>query len=171
VLQLGQLKCAEDPAAHLERIVDRLQARGMHAELIVPEVRLPSSGCDDQGVVGDPSARANRFERHFACVQVHVDHVAEQHARIRVAAEDVPDREGDVARAHDGGRHLVEQRLEEVMVGAVDHGHVDGARRRAFAAPKPPKPEPTMTTRCLPFDVLMMILAGCIGPSRCRVIE
>ena len=53
----------------------------------------------------------------------------------------------------------------------VDHGHVDGARRRAFAAAKPPKPEPTMATRCLRFDVLMVILAGCVEPSRCRVIE
>jgi hypothetical protein len=79
---------------------------------------------------------------------------------VQLGGGGCPGSAGDVARAHDAGRHLVEQRLEEVMVGAVDHGHVDGARRRAFAAAKPPKPEPSMVTRCLRFDVVMVILAG-----------
>jgi hypothetical protein len=125
----------------------------MHAELIVPEVGLSSSGCDDQGVVGDLSAPADRFERHTACVQVHVDHVAEQHARIGVAAEDVPDRWGDVALGHDAGRHLVEQRLEEVMVGAVDHGYVDrsvpqGLRGGQAAEARADYDDPVPRLRC-----------------------
>ena len=40
VLELGELERAEDPAAHLERVVDRLHAGGMEGELVVAEVRL-----------------------------------------------------------------------------------------------------------------------------------
>jgi hypothetical protein len=50
----------------------------------------------------------------------------------RVATEDVPDRRGDVARSQDAGRHLVEQWLEQMMVSAVDHGHVHWGAPEGF---------------------------------------
>jgi hypothetical protein len=96
----------------------------MFAEFIVPEVRLPGPGCDDQAVIGDAGAPSNGLERHLARLEVDIDHFAKQHARIRVAAEDVPGRRGDVTLGQDARRHLIEQRLEQVMVGAVDHGHL-----------------------------------------------
>jgi len=123
-LQLGQLERAEDPPAQLERVVDRLHPRSVQAEFIVPEVRLSGAGGDDQAVIADAGAPSNRLERHLARLEVDIDHFAEQHTRVRVAAEDVPGRRGDVTLGEDARRHLVEQRLEQVMVGAVDHGHV-----------------------------------------------
>ena len=47
-----------------------------------------------------------------------------------------------------GGRDLVEQRLEQVVVLAVDQRDPQpAARRSALAAFSPPNPPPTMTTR------------------------
>ena len=46
-------------------------------------------------------------------------------------------RRGDVARVRRRGRHLVEQRLEEVVVAPVDEGHVDRRRRAARGRVEP----------------------------------
>ena len=48
---LGHLESAEDPFAQLKRVVDRLQARRVRRDLVVPEVRLACTGGDDQAVV------------------------------------------------------------------------------------------------------------------------
>jgi len=73
------------------------------------------------------------------------------HGGVALAAQHVTDGRRDLAGREDPGRHLVEQRREQVMVGLVDERD---RRRRAPAAPwprtGPPKPEPTMTTRGAP---------------------
>ena len=58
LLELGHLEGAEDPAAQLERVVDRLHARRVAGELVVAEVRLAGAGGDDQAVVGKVPDRA-----------------------------------------------------------------------------------------------------------------
>ena len=52
----------------------------------------------------------------------HVDGrgVGQHHRDIRLMAEDPADRRGDVRRTERGGRHLVEQGLEQMVIGAVD---------------------------------------------------
>jgi hypothetical protein len=49
----------------------------------------------------------------------------QEHRGVGLRAEDVANRRRDLALGQDAGRHLVEQRLEEVMVGAVDDGDLD----------------------------------------------
>ena len=62
-------------------------------------------------------------------------------------AEDPADRRGDVGRTERGGRHLVEQGLEQVVIGAVDDRDLAPAlAASARAAARPPKPAPTSTT-------------------------
>ena len=58
------------------------------------------------------------------------------------------DRRGDLARRERAGRDLVEERLEEVMVPAIDQRQVIVRAAEPPAAYRPPKPPPTMTTRC-----------------------
>ena len=55
--ELGELEGAEDPAAQLERVVDRLHAGGVLGEAVVPEVGLARSGGHEQAVVGGDRAR------------------------------------------------------------------------------------------------------------------
>ena len=44
---------------------------------------------------------------------------------LRLAAQHAAQRRGDLALGEDAGRDLVEQRLEQVVVGAVDEGDLD----------------------------------------------
>ncbi len=46
-------------------------------------------------------------------------------ADVAVLPDHVADRRGDLARRQHAGRHLVEQRLEQVVVAPVDQRHVD----------------------------------------------
>ena len=70
-----------------------------------------------------------------------------QDVGVGLPAQDVADRRRDLALGEDPGRELVEQRLEQVVVGAVDHRDLDRAHgRSALAANSPPKPQPTITT-------------------------
>ena len=61
--------------------------------------------------------------------------LGEQHLDVGLAAQDVADRRRDVAGRQPGRRHLVEQRLEEVVVAPVDHDDVH-ARASQGAAPR-----------------------------------
>src|SRR3546814_1220723 len=47
--ELGELEGAEDAAAQLEGVVDRLHARGVLGEVVVAEVRLAGAGGHDEG--------------------------------------------------------------------------------------------------------------------------
>ena len=53
-------------------------------------------------------------------------HLAKQHCDVALVAQDVPDRRRDVALGENPRCHLVQQRLEEMVVVAVDDGHVHG---------------------------------------------
>jgi hypothetical protein len=65
-----------------------------------------------------------------------------------LVAEDIADGRGDVALGEDPRRELIEQRLEQVMVGAVDDRDIDiGGAPSRLAAKSPPKPAPTIATR------------------------
>ena len=55
--QLGELEGAEDAAAQLERVVDRLHPGRVAGELVVAEPRLAGAGGDEQAVVGRHGSR------------------------------------------------------------------------------------------------------------------
>ena len=126
LLELGQLEGAEDPPAHLERVVDRLHARGVDGELVVAEVRLRRAGGDDQAVVGELPGPVEQPAGDGAALEVDAADLGEDDLRVALVAEDVPERRRDVPLRQDARRHLVEQRLEEVVRLPVDQRHVDG---------------------------------------------
>jgi hypothetical protein len=119
-LALGQLERAEDAAAQLERVVDRLHARRMVRELRVPEVRLLCARGEDQAVVGHVARQAERVDGETAGIEVDRLHVAEQHVHVAPSAQDVSDRRRDVPLGEDAGGELLEQWLEQVMIRAVE---------------------------------------------------
>ena len=123
--RLGELEGAEDAAAQLEGVVDVLHARRVAGEVVVAEVGLPGAGGDDQAVVLGDRLLAQRAGGDGAGLDVDVVDVAEDRAHVLVAGEDVAGGRGDVALGEDARRHLVEQRLEEVVAGARDEGDLD----------------------------------------------
>jgi hypothetical protein len=86
----------------------------------VTEIRLARARRDDQTVVRDLAAATNSVDNEAAGFDVNIDDFAEYNARVTLLAKDVADRRCDVALGEDPGRDLVEKRLEQVMIRAVD---------------------------------------------------
>ena len=125
---LGHLERAEDPALQLERVVDRLHPGREDRELVVAEVRLTGARGHDQAVVGHVERHVGNPARvHHPPVEVEAGDLGELDRDVPRVAEHVPQRRRDLAGWQDAGRHLVEQRLEEVVVAPVEQGHLDPA--------------------------------------------
>ena len=114
---LGLLEGTKDAAAQLQRIVDRLHAGRPLGEMVVAEVGLAGACRDDQAVVGGDVGVAEQLRADGLVRQVDVGDVAEQHLCVASACAGSS---GSVARSRrrdDPGRHLVQQRLEQVVRG------------------------------------------------------
>lgn len=122
---LGLFERAQDPPAHLERVVDGLHARRELGEMVVAEIRLACAGGDNQSVVRSFVGVAEQVGDDELAGQVDVGDVTEQHLHVALPAQHHPGGWGDVALGHDAGGHLVQQRLEEVVGGAGDQFDVD----------------------------------------------
>ena len=99
----------------------------------------------DREIVVRHAASANH---DLAGRRSHAHDLTEQHADIRLQSKQAADRRRDVGgRENSGGRDLIKQRLEQVIVAAVDERH-SACRARQVREPQryPPKPPPTTTT-------------------------
>ena len=85
------------------------------------EVGVGGSGTQDQVVVIDGCATP---QLEPAGSGVDGDDFFHKYLGIRVLAHDGADGLGDLGRREHGERHLVEQRLEGMVITAVDHGYV-----------------------------------------------
>ena len=131
---LGELEGAEDPSPQLERVVDRLHAGGELGEVVVAEVGLARPRGDDQRVVGRHRLPVEDVGGDGPVLQVDVGDLAEDHPGVLLRGQDLAGGRCDLALGEDAGRHLVQQRLEEVVGGLGDHGDVDiGAPERLGA--------------------------------------
>jgi hypothetical protein len=138
-LAFGGFERDEDPSPDADGVVDRLEARGVRRPVVMPEVGVAGARGDHQRVVRD---RAAVREDDPPALGIETHRLAEQDRGVRVAPEDAPQRLGDVARRQRAGRHLVEQRLEQVEVATIDERH----RGTGLAAQLPggvEPPEPT----------------------------
>ena len=88
--------------------------------LVVAEVRVGHAGRHDQVVVGDGIALG---EDDVLLRSGDRSDGPQHDLDIALAPEDPADRRGDIARAQRCRRHLVEQRLEQVMIVAIDQDH------------------------------------------------
>ena len=56
--------------------------------------------------------------------QVQPGHFAKHHTDVLLLVGELPDRSGDLGRRKNRGRHLIEQRLEDVVIAPVDQNDV-----------------------------------------------
>ena len=117
---LRVLEGEQHPAADLERVLQALEPRRERLPFIVAEVGVAGAGGDDEIVVAGSGAVG---EAHRAGVDVDIAHLGEEHLGVLRRAKDGADGRGDVARIEPGGGHLVEHRLEEVVIAAVHDRH------------------------------------------------
>jgi len=83
----------------------------------VTEIRVRRAGAHDHRIEVD---RIAVRQAHLLRVLVDRRDLGHQHRRIALPAQDVAQRRGDVGRRQTRRRDLVEQRLEQMMVAAID---------------------------------------------------
>ncbi len=128
-LPLGQLEGKQNPAANLDRVFNGLEAGRERLPLVVAEIGVRGAGREHEVVVVESRAAA---QHHLPSNHVDADHLIHQDFSVVVMAQDGADGLGDVGRRQHRERHLIEKRLKEVMIAAVDQGHVDGQVREAL---------------------------------------
>jgi hypothetical protein len=124
--QLRHLERGQDVAAQVAGVLDGLHAGRELGPLVPAEIGMGGTCGDHQRVVRQVHRAVIRRGRHHRpAVQVETAHVGEERARVRLLLDHAPDGGRDQARRQDARGDLVEQGLEQVMVGAVDQGDVD----------------------------------------------
>jgi hypothetical protein len=91
----------------------------MFRPVIVPEIRVGGPGRDHQVIVSNRP----RTGVHATRVDIDASHLLHPHGDVALPAHDVPQRRGDIGAGQRRTGHLVQQRLEHVMVGAIDQRH------------------------------------------------
>ena len=116
---------ADDAGADLEGVGERLQPGRVALPFVVAEVAVRHAGGDDEMVPGDRLAAVERGGPRGDVDRSHLRLQDRQVAARHLAAQRVADRRAHRRRAQARGRDLVEERLEQVMVGAVDERDLD----------------------------------------------
>ena len=101
------------------------------------EIRVRRAGGDDQIVVSELGAI---HEVQDLARGIDPIHFAEQHLHVGLVAQDPSNRRRDVTRRQDRHRHLIQQRLENVMIASIEERHIDARLAQARAAFRPPNP-------------------------------
>ena len=127
-LPLGQLEGQQHAAANLDGVFDGLEAGRERLPLVVAEVGVRGAGGEHKVVVVELSAAG---QRHLPRGDVDADDLIHQHFGVALVAQDGADGLGDVGRRKHRERHLVEQRLKQMMIAPVDHGDIDRQVRQA----------------------------------------
>ena len=125
VSTLGALEGFDHPRADRKGVGQRLQSRRVRCPVVVAEPVVDSTGGDDEVIKRQPRAVV---QHRAACGDVDVHHLGLQDREApaaHLAAQHMANGRRDRRRGQPGRGHLVEQRLEEVMVGAVEQGHID----------------------------------------------
>ena len=164
--RLGHLERPEHAAPDGQRVSQRLHAGREGGELVVPEVGLLHAGGHDQEVIAVLGLAAERpGGQHAAAPGIDTGHLRQFAVDVAVVPEQVAQRSGDLSLGQDAGRALVQQRLEQVVLGAADEGHLD---RRAPQRPdgeQAGEAPPTITTRGGPGWLPAGLGRPCGGPG------
>ena len=123
-LVLRRLEGEEDAPADLRGLLERLQSRGELLPFRMPEVTVLGSAGEDQEV---PGKLRPVFQRDLSLREIDRGGASQSHAHVRGPGELRAHRHGDVRRVQARRGHLIQQRLEEVMISLIDDGDL---RRR-----------------------------------------
>ena len=111
----------EHTAADGQGILERLESRGERMPFVVAEVRVGRAAGHNQIVVRELAVG------QYQALPLAIDAVdlRQQYLGIGLMPQNPSNRGGNVARRQRCHRHLIQQRLEDVMVAAIDDGQPD----------------------------------------------
>src|SRR5580698_327365 len=89
----------------------------------MPKITMRDSGCDHQDVVTQRSPLLMVFIASIDKLRVFINPAdfAKKYGRISLTLQKSPDRGCDLSRRKHRCRHLIEQRLKEVMIRSINH--------------------------------------------------
>ena len=119
----------QNAAAEAQGVVEGFQAGGELFPLVVAEI----AGVAAEGQHEVIKVERTLLEQHFFMGEVEPGDLVEQHGDIRPVGQDAADGLGDVGGGQGTGGDLVKQRLEQMMVGAVNEGDADIGMMKLFA--------------------------------------
>ena len=131
----GFLEGQQDPVADAQRVLDSLQARGKRLPLGMAEIA--GATAQRQHEVIEPQGAF--LQEHFRLARSMSTTCSIKHGDSGRAGEDGTDRLRDFRRGQARGRHLVKQRLKQMMIGAVHQRHARGGMPEMLAERQPAK--------------------------------
>jgi hypothetical protein len=139
--QLGHLEGAEDMAAEVAGVLQGLQARREHSPFRLPEIGIRAPCRNHQAVIRQPQPPAVRGHgTHDPSVQVQVLHLGQHDARVGLFPDHAAQRRRNEATRQDPGGDLIQQRLEQVVIGPVHDRDVDVGAGQGPRHPNPAEP-------------------------------
>src|SRR3984893_14030404 len=130
--RFSQFKRAQDLGSDRFSVVEALEARCEPSELVMTEIARTHSRRDHQEVVFEFSttnSRANGLDG--ASSGVDALNLGQQHAEVFLFRLKLPDRRRNLGWRQDSGGDLVQERLEDMVITAVDQRYFDiGALER-----------------------------------------
>jgi hypothetical protein len=125
-LRFCDLEGLQDLVPQDDRVREALQARRERFVFVVPEVALVNAGREHEEIVRNASRAIRGFENDAAAPDVDACDVAKEHRRIPLPAQQGAKGRRDVRGRQERCRHLVQQRLKEVVIGPIDDGDPNG---------------------------------------------
>ena len=114
---VGRLPAFEDVLPQTERIRERVERERVLGGSVDSEELDPGAERDDEVVVAE---RRHLGEAHLPRLGIDAGHRRGVHPGVRLLVEEVAERMADRGLRQQVGRHLVEERLERVVVVRVD---------------------------------------------------
>jgi hypothetical protein len=130
---LGRFERREDTASDLGGVFDELESRRESSPLVVAEIEVIAAGGDHEGVVFEFAVGKDEP----SVFEIEVGRFGQEDLSVLLPFENGSQGRGDVGRRQAAGGHLVEQRLEQVEVAAVDQFDVDRFAAERLGGAKP----------------------------------
>src|SRR5262249_22902601 len=103
-------------------------------EFLVSEITMALACCEDEIVVWDMHLRAiRRGGKNITLFFVHAGHLRHDHGRVALLPQNAPNRSADLPGSKHRGRHLVKQRLKDVVIGAVKQNNFRATSAESFS--------------------------------------
>jgi anaerobic selenocysteine-containing dehydrogenase len=117
LLTLGALEGHQHPTTNLERVLKSFQSGREWLPLGVSEIRVARTGSDDERIVVDDVTVG---EHNPATVHVDPRHLGEQHTDVPGSAKHPANWRGNIAWRERRGRYLIQERLKDVVIAAIE---------------------------------------------------
>jgi hypothetical protein len=122
-------------------VSETLQPRRIFFELVAPKVAVSCPCRQNQVIVGKrDSLTVSVIDEHAPLILVHADDFTQDHSCIFLVSKDSANWSTYLARGQNRCRHLIEQRLEYVVVGAVDQNDLRWSIPQCSTGRQPAKP-------------------------------